>query len=60
MGGGFNRATKVTFGGVKTTNFTVASPTLIQAIVPAGAKTGHVAVTTPNGAAASKETFTVS
>jgi hypothetical protein len=45
---------------VKTTNFTVASPTLIQAIVPAGAKTGHVAVTTPNGAAASKETFTVS
>jgi hypothetical protein len=59
VGGGFARATKVTFGGVKATNFRVASPTLIQAIVPTGAITGKVRVITPNGTAASKQTFTV-
>ena len=59
VGGGFAAAKKVTFGGVKATSFTVASPTLIQAIVPAGAKTGKVAVITLNGTAASKQTFTV-
>jgi len=59
VGGGFAGAKKVTFGGVKATNFTVVSPTLIQAIVPRGAKTGKVTVTTPNGAANSKQTFTV-
>jgi len=58
-GGGFAGAKKVTFGGVKATNFTVASPTLIQAIVPAGARTGKVVVTTPNSSARSKQTFTV-
>ncbi len=59
VGGGFAGASKVTFGGVKATGFTVNSPTLIVAIVPAGAKTGKVKVTTPNGTASSKETFTV-
>lgn len=59
VGGGFAAATKVTFGGVKATSFTVAAPNLIQAIVPAGAKTGKVAVTTPNGTSTSKEKFTV-
>jgi uncharacterized repeat protein (TIGR03803 family) len=59
VGGGFAGAKKVTFGGVKATNFMVASPTLIQAIVPTGAKTGKVVVTTPNGSARSKQTFTV-
>jgi uncharacterized repeat protein (TIGR03803 family) len=59
VGGGFAGATKVTFGGVKATNFTVVSPSLIQAIVPRGAKTGKVVVTTPNGTAASPEKFTV-
>lgn len=58
-GGGFARAKKVTFGGVKATSFTVVNPTLVQAIVPAGAKTGKVGVTTPNGTATSKEMFTV-
>ncbi len=59
VGGGFVGTSKVTFGGVKATTFTVVTPTLIQAIVPADAKTGRVAVTTPNGRAVSKQTFTV-
>jgi uncharacterized repeat protein (TIGR03803 family) len=59
VGGGFAGAKKVTFGGVKATNFTVVSPTLIQAIVPTGARTGKVGVTTRNGTAKSKQTFTV-
>ena len=58
-GGGFAGTTKVTFGGVKATNFTVLSPSAIQAVVPAGAKTGKVDVTTPNGTAMSPEKFTV-
>jgi len=59
VGGGFAGTTKVTFGGVKATNFTVVTPALIQAVVPTGAKTGKVSVTTPNGMATSKGTFTV-
>jgi uncharacterized repeat protein (TIGR03803 family) len=59
VGGGFAGATKVTFGGVAAATFTVVSPALIQAIVPAGAKTGKVGVGTPNGSAISKQTFTV-
>jgi len=59
VGGGFAGATKVTFGGVKCTSFTVATPSLIQAYVPAGAKTGKIVVTTPNGSATSKQKFTV-
>jgi hypothetical protein len=59
VGGGFAGTTKVTFGGVATGNFTVVSPALIQATVPAGAVTGKVRVVTHNGSALSKETFTV-
>jgi hypothetical protein len=59
VGGGFAGATEVTFDGVQATNFTVVTPALIQVTVPTGAKTGHVGVLTPNGAAHSKETFTV-
>lgn len=59
VGGGFAGATKVAFGGVRATSFTVVTPSLIQAIVPAGAKTGKVGVATPNGTAMSKQTFTV-
>lgn len=58
-GGGFVGAKKVTFGGVKTTSFTVLTPSKIQAKVPTGAKTGKVVVITPNGTATSKKKFTV-
>ncbi|MBZ5598293.1 MAG: IPT/TIG domain-containing protein [Acidobacteriia bacterium] len=58
-GGGFTGAKKVTFGGVAAENFTVLSPSLIQATVPTGAKTGRVKVATPNGSATSPMKFTV-
>jgi uncharacterized repeat protein (TIGR03803 family) len=58
-GGGFHGATKVTFGGVKATNFSVDSGAQITATVPTGAKTGKITVTTPAGKATSKKTFTV-
>lgn len=58
-GGGLAGATNVTFGEVKAANFTVITPALIQAIVPSGARTGKVTVTTPNGNAKSQQTFTV-
>ncbi|HLZ42248.1 MAG TPA: choice-of-anchor tandem repeat GloVer-containing protein [Candidatus Sulfotelmatobacter sp.] len=58
-GGGFSGTKKVTFGGVAASNFTTLSPSLIQATVPTGAVTGKVVVTTPNGSANSKQTFTV-
>jgi hypothetical protein len=44
---------------VAAANFTVVGPTLIQAIVPTGAETGVVTVTTPNGTATSKQKFRV-
>ncbi len=59
VGGGFANTSKVTFGGVPASTFTVISPSLIQVTVPAGALTGKVGVLTPNGTAKSKQTFTV-
>jgi uncharacterized repeat protein (TIGR03803 family) len=58
-GSGFIGATKVTFGGVTATTYIVNSGTQIIVTVPAGAKTGTIAVTTPGGTAISKATFTV-
>ncbi len=48
---------KVTFNGVAA-KFTRES-TLIEAVVPAGATTGVIEVTNPNGSATSKKSFTV-
>jgi uncharacterized repeat protein (TIGR03803 family) len=59
VGGGFAGTTKVTFGGVEATNFTVLTPAMIQATVPTSALTGKVGVVTPNGSAKSKVSFTV-
>ena len=58
-GTGFVETTKVSFGGVAATSFTVNSGTQITATVPAGAKTGKIAVKTKGGSASSKAKFTV-
>jgi uncharacterized repeat protein (TIGR03803 family) len=50
---------KVTFDGVVATDFTVDSDTKVTAMVPTGAKTGKIAITTPGGTAASTASFTV-
>lgn len=49
-GTNFTGATAVTFNGMSAT-FTVVSATQITAALPAGATTGQIAVTTPNGTA---------
>jgi uncharacterized repeat protein (TIGR03803 family) len=58
-GSGLTKASKVTFGGVKATTFTVNSDSQVTATVPTGAKTGKIGITTPAGAASSSGTFTV-
>lgn len=58
-GNSFTGATKVTFGGISSTSLEVISDTLVDAIVPSGAATGPIAVTTPGGTGTSKTNFTV-
>jgi hypothetical protein len=58
-GANLQGATGVSFGGVTATQFTVDSPTQISATVPAGAATGKINVTTPNGVAQSAGVFTL-
>jgi len=49
LGQGLTGATAITFNGVPATTFNVASDTFMEAIVPPGATTGPVQVTTPGG-----------
>jgi uncharacterized repeat protein (TIGR03803 family) len=58
-GNSFTGATKVSFGGVKATVFSVDSDTQITATVPTGAVTGKIQVTTAGGTGASATNFTV-
>ncbi|MGH2518660.1 MAG: IPT/TIG domain-containing protein, partial [Chloroflexota bacterium] len=58
-GTGFTGATSVRFNGTAATAYTVASATRITATVPAGATSGPISVTTPNGSATSAASFTV-
>jgi uncharacterized repeat protein (TIGR03803 family) len=51
--------TRVTFGGVAATSYQVISDTEVDALVPTGAITGTVAVTTSGGTATSTAKFTV-
>src|SRR6185436_1151919 len=57
-GTNFTGATSVRFNGALA-SFTVVSATLINTTVPAGATTGRITVTTPNGTATSATDFVV-
>lgn len=59
IGVSLTQTTKVMFGGVAATSFTVNSDTQVTATVPTGAKTGKIAITTPGGIASSTTRFTV-
>jgi uncharacterized repeat protein (TIGR03803 family) len=58
-GSGLTQTSRVTFGGVLATTFTVNSDTQVTADVPTGAVTGKIAITTSGGIATSMGTFTV-
>ena len=58
-GNSFSGTSKVTFGGVAATSYQVISDTEVDALVPAGAITGAIAVTTPGGTGTSSTNFTV-
>ena len=58
-GAGFTGATAVAFNGTAATTRAVVSDTQITATVPAGATSGTIAVTTPNGVGVSAGAFTV-
>jgi uncharacterized repeat protein (TIGR03803 family) len=52
-------ATAVTFNGVPVTSFAVLRDTFMTAVVPAGATTGPVVVTTPAGTLTSNVNFRI-
>jgi hypothetical protein len=58
-GNSFKGATKVTFGSVAATSLQVISDTQVDALVPAGAVTGPIAVTTVGGTGTSSTSFRV-
>jgi hypothetical protein len=58
-GTGLTQTTKITFGGVAATTFTVNSDIQVTASVPSGAITGKIVITTTGGTATSSGTFTV-
>jgi uncharacterized repeat protein (TIGR03803 family) len=58
-GTSFAGANKVTFGGVAATSFQVINDQQVKALVPNGAVTGPIAVTTSSGTGTSSQNFTV-
>jgi hypothetical protein len=58
-GTNFTGASAVTLNGAPITGFTVVNATTLTFVVPAGAASGPVAVTTPNGTGVSTGAFTV-
>ena len=59
LGQGFTGTTSVAFNGVAATSFSVVSDTYMTAIVPSGATTGPVVVTTPSGKLTSNKNFQI-
>lgn len=59
LGQGFTGTTGVTFNGVPATSFSVVSSTYMTAVVPSGATTGPVVVTTPSVALTSNKNFEI-
>jgi uncharacterized repeat protein (TIGR03803 family) len=59
LGQGLTGTTSVTFNGVAATKFSVVNDTYMTAIVPSGATTGPVVVTTPGGALTSNVSFRI-
>jgi uncharacterized repeat protein (TIGR03803 family) len=58
-GNGFTKTTGITFGGVAATSFQTINDTQVDALVPTGAVTGALAVTTAGGTGNSTSNFTV-
>jgi uncharacterized repeat protein (TIGR03803 family) len=56
---GLTGTTSVTFKGVQATSFKVVSDTYMTAVVPSGATTGPVVVTTPSGTLTSNVNFRI-
>jgi uncharacterized repeat protein (TIGR03803 family) len=59
LGQGLTGTTNVTFNGVVATSFSVVSDTYMTAVVPTGATTGPVVVTTSGGALTSNVSFRI-
>ena len=59
LGQGLTGTTGVTFNGIAATSFKVVSDTCMTAVVPSGATTGKVVVTTPGGTLTSNVSFRV-
>jgi uncharacterized repeat protein (TIGR03803 family) len=59
LGQGFTGTTSVTFNGVPASSFTVGNPAYLRAVIPSGATTGPVVVTTPKGTLTSNGNFVV-
>ena len=59
LGQGLTGSTAVTVNGVSATSFKVVSDTYMTAVVPAGATTGSVVVTTPKGSLTSNHNFRI-
>jgi uncharacterized repeat protein (TIGR03803 family) len=60
LGQGLTGTSSVTFNGVAAVSFTVLGDTFMTAVVPSGATTGKVVVTTPGGALTSNVSFRIS
>jgi uncharacterized repeat protein (TIGR03803 family) len=59
LGQGLTGATGVTFNGIAATSLKVVNDTYMTAVVPSGATTGPVVVTTPGGTLTSNVSFRI-